>query len=130
MENEKGGGKHKKPRLDLAAASSDFELSIRPGKRCSATHPVTGDIEQLVVLASGTQYEIGLRNSTSKRANGRVFVDGKEVLHMRLEPNSDYFFERPSDIPKKFTFYPLKFAKVQFPQSHVLFADYHARNAH
>ena len=120
MENEKASG-GKKPKLDTRIAPAkhklkDFELSIRPGKPCSAINPATGDREQLVALAAGTHYEIVLRNGTSKRANGRVFVDGKQVLYMRLDPNSEEFFERPQDIPKKFTFYPLKLAKVQFPR--------------
>ena len=91
---------------------SNFELSIRPGKRHSAINPVTGELEKLVALAAGTHYEIGLSNRTSKRVNGRVHVDGKEVLYMRLEPHSDYYYERPQHIAKKFTFYPLKLAKV------------------
>ena len=119
MDNENGSEK-KRPKLDPDAVDhklSDFELSIRPGKPHSTINPVTGDLEKLVALAAGTHYEIRVTNRTSKRANARVHVDGKEVLYMRLEPESGYYYERPQHIAKKFTFYPLKLAKVGFSDS-------------
>jgi hypothetical protein len=88
-----------------------YELSIRPGQ----PHTITGDdgtSEKLVVLASGTQYEIGLKNNTNKRANAKVYVDGERVLYMRIDAKREHFFERPDTVAKKFTFYPLKLAEA------------------
>ena len=52
-------------------ATPPYELSIRPGERHTVSNG-DGIEENLVVLASGTQYEIGLKNNTSKRANAKV----------------------------------------------------------
>ena len=64
------------------------------------------------VLDNGTQWKLQLGVSpcfTGKKVQATVSVDGREVGSFLLRPGHEYEpIERPSDCPKKFTFYTVR----------------------
>lgn len=60
---------------------------------------------QVYALRDGQEYLIKLGNNHRKRrANAKIFIDGKEVLYVRLKPWASEIYERPISICSKFTF--------------------------
>jgi hypothetical protein len=61
-------------------------------------------------LTHGTEYKVMLTNNhPSCRANAKVYIDGKQVGHFRVETNSNIIIERPDDDKKarKLTFFDI-----------------------
>lgn len=60
-----------------------------------------------VEMNHGETYEIVLRNNHNVCCDAIVEIDGKEVGNFRINPNSNFFIERPVNEQKLFTFYQL-----------------------
>eukprot|EP00755_Sulcionema_specki_P008590 Sspe_Gene.51::Locus_19_Transcript_1_1_Confidence_1.000_Length_2145::g.51::m.51 len=60
-----------------------------------------------VALVNGVQYRVALSNtSETHRCLVRMKIDGKTMLRgMQLPTDTEFPFERPQDVAKKFTFY-------------------------
>jgi len=57
-------------------------------------------------IPHASEYKIKIRNNDSrKRANAKIYVDGKRVGAFRLDKNDDITIERPADRDRKLTFY-------------------------
>lgn len=63
-------------------------------------------IEPLVfALRHGQEYSIQLINHHQfKRANAKIFIDGKQILYIRIDKSASVTVDRPQNIASKFTF--------------------------
>lgn len=67
--------------------------------------PVAQREPLVFVLHDGEEYSLQLINHHPKlRSNARIFIDGKEVMYVRIEKNSFVSIERPVNVAAKFTF--------------------------
>ena len=85
--------------------SQSYELGIILNGVKLVPRELEGCDEKVVVLPSGSHYEVELSNLASTRCNCRLEIDGKSMFNMRLGANYTGRFERPSSVAKKFTFY-------------------------
>ena len=72
----------------------------------SAKKPVKNVEKKVFAIKDQEEYSILLRNHhPRKKANATIFIDGKEVIKVRVDNNNSIRVERPGAVAKKFTFY-------------------------
>ena len=71
----------------------------------SDSKPVSMKEPQVYSMKDGEEYRLHILNHHStKRANAKIFIDGKEVLHVRINNCSSIVVDRPAHVQSKFTF--------------------------
>jgi len=64
-------------------------------------------------IPHNTEYKVLLHNSNPKRANAKIFIDGKEIGCFRINENETIILERPLHASRKLTFYDFNSEEAQ-----------------
>lgn len=83
-------------------SSENFSLDIIPCDQVISNE----DDEKIMVMHHGAQYNIALENKLKdRRCDADVFIDGKKVNRIRINPQDVVLLEHPRHTDKCFTFF-------------------------